>query len=125
MSQVPSTRKYMEVRWRLFARDIVSMAAGDDGEFLFGRPPRPVRGLRFFGAVVHRSRAASLLDETGAAAVEQGAGRGFPAGHTVGNTDGGCDGSGGGKVDLEFGLLGVGERRGVHSSSKTQSIKIR
>ncbi|CAM9645685.1 unnamed protein product, partial [Sphacelaria rigidula] len=42
----------MEVRWRLFARDVLSMTSS----FEFGRPLRTVRGLRLLGVVVHRSK---------------------------------------------------------------------
>lgn len=46
----------MEVRWRLFARDILSMTIDGNMRFIFGRPLRPVKGLRFFGMVVRKSR---------------------------------------------------------------------
>lgn len=89
----------MEVRWRLFARDVLSMPTDDDGEFLFGRPPRPVRGLRLLGVVVHRFRSRSLLD--------------LDKGGADSSTDGGCGagggGSGGGGVNGESGSLAVGE----------------
>ncbi|CAN0357798.1 unnamed protein product, partial [Laminaria digitata] len=89
----------MEVRWRLFARDVLSMPAGDDGEFLFGRPPRPVRGLRLLGVVVHRSRSTrSLLD------LDKGADS-----RRDGDCGGGGASSGGGGVDGECGSLAVGE----------------
>lgn len=73
----------MEVRWRLFARDVLSMTSS----FEFGRPLRPVRGLRLLGVVVHRSRP------------PPGAGVGY-AGRMIGT--GAVDPGG-------MGILGVGE----------------
>lgn len=46
----------MDVRWRLFSRDILSMNYDGNVGFVFGRPLRPVKGLRFFGMVIRKSR---------------------------------------------------------------------
>ena len=104
----------MEVRWRLFARDVLSMTLDDDGGFMFGRPPRPVRGLRVLGVVVHRSSSRSLLDLDKGAAGRTGGDRG-------GGGSGGGDGGGGGGgasdggdgMHDEYGSLAIGEWGGM------------
>lgn len=53
----------MGVRWRLFARDVISMKEDITGIFQFGSPPRAVRGLRLLGFVVYRCRESTAEDE--------------------------------------------------------------
>lgn len=104
--------RHMEVRWRLFARDVLSLLADDGGEFRFGRPPRPVRGLRLLGVVVHQERGGTSATEASSRRRAEEA----RAGGVMGNgkkrgrvTGGGEDSSGDGSlVDREFGLLGIG-----------------
>ena len=94
----------MEVRWRLFAREILSMPADDSGCFLFGRPLRPVRGLRFLGLVVHKSRMATSSRRAGANIAEGSAGGqralSEESSSARGDVETICDG---------FGLMAVGE----------------
>lgn len=101
----------MEVRWRLFARDVLSLLADDAGEFRFGIPPRPVRGLRLLGVVVRRegggisavtdSRQAEEARDKGVL----GSGKKRDRGASSGDNSSGD----GGLVEGEFGLLGIGE----------------
>lgn len=101
----------MEVRWRLFARDVLSLLADDAGDFRFGRPPRPVRGLRMLGLVVHRAGCGTFATDSSrraeAARAEGATGNGRKRGR---GTGGGDDSSGDGSLmEGEFGLLGIGE----------------
>lgn len=72
VSQLPGTIALvtiMEVRWRLFARDVLSMPAhAHSSTFLFGRPLRPVLGLRLLGVIVYRSRAGLQCSKAGVGA---------------------------------------------------------
>lgn len=112
---------YMEVRWRLFARDVLSLLADDDGEFRFGRPPRPVRGLRVLGVAVLKARsgAASATDpyprpaSASAAAITTGSAGDARNGkkRARGGADGGYCGGDGNAVEGECGLVGIGESR--------------
>lgn len=101
----------MEVRWRLFARDVLSLVPDDAGVLYFGRPPRPVRGLRLLGVVVHRARRAKPDSTPGAAVDVSGDGRDF--GENTRMTGGGgrqSSGSGGSAVaEGDFGLVSIGE----------------
>lgn len=90
----------------MFARDVLSMPIGDDGEFLFGKPPRPVRGLRILGVVVHRSRSRSLLD------LDKGADSRIDSECGGGGGGGGASGGGDG-MDGDCGSLAVGEWGGI------------
>lgn len=100
----------MEVRWRLFARDVLSLLADDAGDFRFGRPPRPVRGLRLLGVVVYREGGTFGTDSRRAA--EEARAEGVTSnGRKRGRGSGGGDDSrgDGSLVEGEFGLLGIGE----------------
>lgn len=102
----------MEVRWRLFARDVLSLLADDAGEFLFGRPPRPVRGLRLLGVVVHREGGGGTFAPDSRRPEEEEAGTEGVTGNGEkrGKTGGGDESSGDGSlVEGEFGVLGIGE----------------
>lgn len=113
----------------MFARDIISMSRDDAGDFVFGKPPRPVRGLSLFGIIVSRSTSCVQLTTAGTAAVgpEQG-----EADH--GNRDGGnprVKGDGGiffcnahgddNAVGEEFGFLVVGESTRLNIMTTTIS----
>eukprot|EP00752_Nemacystus_decipiens_P002265 g2146.t1 len=104
----------MEVRWRLFARDVLSLLADDAGGFRFGRPPRPVRGLRLLGVVVHREWGETFATDRRreeAAKAEGAMGNGEKGGRETGVDD---DSSGDGSlVEGGFGLLGVDDGTGV------------
>ncbi|CAM9255531.1 unnamed protein product, partial [Scytosiphon promiscuus] len=104
----------MEVRWRLFARDVLSLLADDAGEFYFGRPPRPVRGLRLLGVVVHRARRAKSKSTAVAAVVSFGDGCGL-VGDTHASRGGGsgCSSDGGSAMEGDFGLVGIDDGTGV------------
>lgn len=71
---MPRLAADMEVRWRLFAREVLAMPADDAGEFFFGKPPRHVRGLRLLGVVVRRSRGGSCVLEAATTDGREGAG---------------------------------------------------
>lgn len=110
----------MEVRWRLFARDVLSLLADDAGGFRFGRPPRPVRGLRLLGVVVHREGGGTFAMGSSsrraeAARAEGAMSNGRKRGRVSGG--GGDDSSGDGSLmEGEFGLLGIGESTGTWQS---------
>lgn len=100
----------MEVRWRLFARDVLSMLSDDAGDFRFGRPPRPVRGLRLLGVVVYRHVGRTFA--TGSQRAEEARpeivpGNGKNKSRGTGSDDV-CSGDGS-LMEGEFGLLGIGE----------------
>ncbi|CAM9496938.1 unnamed protein product [Ectocarpus sp. 4 AP-2014] len=100
----------MEVRWRLFARDVLSLLPDDSGEFRFGRPLRPVRGLRLLGIVVHRARAESSRLRAAGSGSSGGkkrarGGSGYGGGGERASDDSAMDG--------EFGLLGIDDGTGV------------
>lgn len=104
----------MEVRWRLFARDVLSLLPDDSGEFRFGRPSRPVRGLRLLGIVVHRARADSSRLRSAGSGSSGGkkrarGGSGYGGGGERDNDDSAMDG--------EFGLLGIGKWGWICSQS--------
>lgn len=96
----------MEVRWRLFARDVLSLRPDDAGEFRFGRPLRPIRGLRLLGTVVHRTRADSSRLRAAGSGSSGGKKR---ARGGSGYGSGGERASDDSAMDREFGLLGIGE----------------
>ncbi|CAM9987739.1 unnamed protein product [Pylaiella littoralis] len=117
----------MDVRWRLFARDVLSLRADESsGELCFGRPPRPVRGLRLLGVVVHRAQRpmltpSSLIPGGRSAAAAAAA---TVESHVAGNGKtqereydgvGFCGGVGGGNgaAEGEFGLVGIDDGTGV------------
>ncbi|CAN0417250.1 unnamed protein product, partial [Ectocarpus fasciculatus] len=108
----------MEVRWRLFARDVLSLLPDDAGEFRFGRPLRPVRGLRLLGIVVHRARADTSMHSSSRQRGAAAAGSGSSGGKKRARGGSGCDGGGerasdDGAMDTEFGLLAIDDGTGV------------
>lgn len=99
----------MEVRWRLFARDVLSLLIDDTGEFYFGRPQRRVRALRLLGVVVHKARREKVNGTTAAAVVGGGDGRGMGGNKQArGGGGGGCSGGGDSTVEGDFGLICIG-----------------
>eukprot|EP00903_Cladosiphon_okamuranus_P010224 g9683.t1 len=107
----------MEVRWRLFARDVLSLLANDAGEYRFGRPPRPVRGLRLLGVVVHRERGGTSGTEDGSRRHEEKAKAGSAVGNGKrrGRGTGGVEDASGDEslVEAEFGLLRIDDGTGA------------